>query len=173
MSLIGRTCSRILLLSSALLSLSSNLHVIAQVVGPSPARPLVWSANGVENGSKPLFQIDARGVNDETTFRYYTVDGTAKAGVDYMASAGSGTNWATIEITVPNDGKVEPPKTLKLVVIQEETPPKTNTVEVTRFREVSIRHSRRIFSRFVRVCLRDGGYICVGPRCCQWGPGYC
>jgi hypothetical protein len=133
MSSIIKACSRFLLLSCALLSLSLNLHVIAQVVGPSPARPLIWSANGVENGLKPRFQIDARGANDETIFRYFTVDGTAKAGVDYIASAGTGTNWGAVEITVPNDGKVEPPKTLKLVVIQEETPPKTNTVEVTIF----------------------------------------
>lgn len=125
--------SRLRFAAWAILALASNLATFGQVVGPAPERPLVWSMNGVENGLQPHFSIDARGPEEQTLFRYYTIDGTAKAGVDYIAVSGTGTNWGSIDITVPNDGKVEPPKTLKLVVIQEGTPSKTNTVEVTIF----------------------------------------
>jgi hypothetical protein len=104
----------------------------AQVIITQPLPfPRVWSWPGKEDFNKARVRIECERL--ETPFRYYTEDGTAKAGVDYIAVSGVGTNSAEVEITVLNDGKVESIKTLKLVAIEESVSPRTNWTEVVIF----------------------------------------
>ena len=76
-----------------------------------------------ENGTKTaLFEINlSRASDTEQTFTYQTVDGTAKAGEDYVAKTGTvtflaGETTATVAVDVKGDSVTEPSEFFSFVV---------------------------------------------------------
>ena len=103
----------------------------AQVIQLPLSDYSVTSVDGDEGGvARFIIWINAQ----NTQVHYYTVDGTAKAGVDYLPVSGTATNSVDVQITLPDDGKVEPPKTIKLVTIQQSADiARTNTTQAVIF----------------------------------------
>src|SRR5688572_4996782 len=90
--------------------------VTGQVTSPPAPEPIVWSVDAREGIGSGFFGMIVR---EGSRLRYQTVDGTAKAGIDYIALSGITTSSDLIQVVIPDDGKVEPPKTLELIVIEE------------------------------------------------------
>lgn len=114
-----------LVLLTPLIVASINAQLTHQ---PAP-EPIVWSVDAREGNNPGFFGMIVR---EGSRLRYQTIDGTAKAGVDYIALSGMATNSDLIQVIIPDDGKIEPPKTLELIVIEEGPDvSRTNRVEMT------------------------------------------